>query len=231
MQHVSSMLVFATAVMVGGCVAPSTRSQADMALVKNVNTPLQFDDPLPVFEKLFPGLKGPLRKDAFEKSAEFSARLAATGLAGKEVVFFIPPELCEVVAYPDEDLYIVVSRDSYYRGPAVDNKPYGISVSVRQEQPLSYPAQNEYGVTATVTDFRDTILKICPSGLGGLPMSLKWTKGKYDSSFVHLGLPVRTADPAFRDLLRAKRLGLATKVKIGPFDKLDVYHDMSNGAT
>ena len=213
------ILAFVTALglmLLTGCSTSTTRLQASMQTIRPQVTALTFDDPAALFNDVCPN-GYPLTKDALETSAEFSARLKVPTYQGREYQFLISPELCKVMAFPDNNFYIIASKDSWYVDRQIGKKSYGISLQNINEEVARYTGQNAYGATAEVTKFRGTTLQIMPVGFSTLPVALRWSDAT--PSFVHFGLPIRIADPLFRERLKDKKISLAIRVRIGDLTK------------
>ncbi|MEI6105818.1 MAG: hypothetical protein WCR49_02290, partial [Opitutae bacterium] len=185
---------------------------ADMAAVKPEHTALAYDNPEPIFQALFPHA-GLVRKDDLETTAEFQARVHALGYSGGTYTFMIPANLCKTIAMPDQGFYIIAAKESYYSSYTSD-KPFGITVMERIDHPKSFTGQNAFGATTEVTNYNVTDYRVAPIGFFSLPMSLRWKEAD-DSSFIYFGLPVHTVDPLFRQKLKADKIGLAVRVRIG----------------
>ena len=181
------------------------------------NMPLAYDNPRPLFESLFPH-GAPLKKGDLETQSEFQARLNAVGYGNQVFTFLISPKLCKVIAFPDNDFYVIASKETYYMGYDVRGKPYGITVDSIEEEPRHYVGQNAFGATANVSSYRGTMFQISPVGFFKLPRPLRWNDG---TGFGRFGLAIRIADPAFRQKLKEEKIGLAVRVRIADLTKMD----------
>ncbi len=217
------IIVGLASLLLAGCATQSAPTKEEMASFRPINTQLAFDDPKPIFNALFPH-GSPIRKDQLETEAEFRARLAALGLEGKEFTFLIPPALCKVQPFPERSFYVITVKDTFYMGYNPRNKPYGISVARISEETDQYVGQNAYGAKADVRMYRGTYLQVAPIDFLKLPQPLRWTDGE-STAFASFGLSIKIIDPAFRDKLRAEKIGLAVRVKVSDLAKMDVDYD------
>lgn len=175
-----------------------------------------FDDPAVIHSTLFPGGVA-LSKDPLETSAEFRARIDATGCSGRTARFIVQPSLCEVIPYTDNGVFVVCSRDmlSLYPGVAATGKPVRITVADIDLKSRKGTGQNAFGVAAEITFLSGSklLLSITCSSIG---KPLLWE----DGPFVRFGIPVRTNDPGFRELIKAKKIGLALHVRLIDIDQI-----------
>lgn len=203
---------------------PPEPAPLDLSIIRPDVQKITADDPLPIFRKVFP--RGyAATKDALETTAEYRARLAALGVAGT-YVFLIPPEECRIAPYPDDGSYFILSNDYYRVG--YDDKtnptlPYGITLATIDKSSSTHDRQNRYGATVQVTTYREVKCKLWLQDFSQLPMALRWRVDH--ESGIHFGLPVKTADPAFRQLLREKKIGLAVRVRIDDLSQIQTTLD------
>jgi hypothetical protein len=192
------------------------------------NTVLTYDDPRPIFEALFPNGM-PQTKDKFETELEFQTKLKGLGIEGKEFTFLIAPEHCEILPYPDQNFYVVRANEGYFTFRSSNEKPYGITIEKVDKKTEEYVGQNAYGATANVREIRKTYLQVAPVDFFTLPKSLRWAETAHSVSG-YFGLPIRIVDPAFRDKLKKKKIGLAVRIKVADIKKLN-YNTMYSPAT
>lgn len=203
---------------------PPEPAPLDLSVIRPEVQKIAADDPLPIFRKVFPrGFAA--KKDALETTAEYTARLEALGVAGT-YVFLIPAEECKVVPYPDSNTYFILSKDYYAPGydPATNpTLPYGITLATTDERSSTYDRQNRYGVSQQVTGYDEVRCKLELRGFLQLPRALRWIPE--GDSYIHFGLPVRAPDPAFRQLLREKKVGLAVRVRLDDISGIQTKYD------
>jgi len=205
--------------ILAGCALPPAPTKQEMASFRAENTQLGYDDPRPMFKALFP-YGTPLRKEELETQGEYKARLQKLGYEGKEFTFLIAPKYCKIMAYPDKGFYVISADETFYMGYDALHKPYGITIDRIDEEPRHYVGQNAYGATAEVSSYSATIMQIAPVDFLSLPRPLRWTDGD-STSFGRFGLPIRIADPAFRQKLKEQKIGLAVRVRVADLAKMD----------
>jgi hypothetical protein len=157
-----------------------------------------------MFSELFPDGMA-IKKGKFETDAEFEARLASTGLRGKQLTLLIPADECDVFAYPDKRFYVLICKNSYSDFlTGIDAQlipPYGITLFRRDETNGEYQGLKLHSLVA-----HDIILTSIPKGL-------LW-KDKQEDLEVHFGLPVSTDSEEFRSWLKESKVGMALKVRL-----------------
>jgi formylglycine-generating enzyme required for sulfatase activity len=225
-----SLIIPVSLGILGGCdSAPETKTpeKAIAEQVKFQIAPIDFDDPAPIFAKLFPNNIPIGVKNELETTSEYRARLAMSGIEGREYTFLIPPTLCEVQAFPDLDFYVITSKDSFLD---YSKTPYGITVLSVETKGASYTGQNAFGASAEISVSTTTLFKVAPGDYSSLPVPVRWQKSP-ESFDKYFGLPIKIADPSFRQRLRDKQIGLAVRVRIGDLTKLDRSLDFAHEAT
>jgi hypothetical protein len=209
MQKLLTMLSL-LALIATSCSTPdSVHSTPIASRGLRVETPLAFDDPKPMFSELFPN-ETAIKKGRFETQAEFQGRLAATGLIGKEITVLIPPDQCDVFAYPDKGFYVVVCKSTYSDFETGLTRPYGITLFQTDKKMGKYEGQNAFGATANIDV---TSVNYYDIGLTKIPNGLRW-KDKEQDFEAHFGLPVKTNSEEFRSWLKDNKLSIALKVRL-----------------
>lgn len=198
-----------------GCASvPLAPTKPDVSRVKPSRAALSFDDPLAVFAPVFPSYRW-FAKQQFETEPEYRQRLAQTGIEGREVTFLIPPELCEVTAFPDQGTYIITTQDrltASRRDPS--ETKWAITIASVSDGATPATQVNRFGVSREVQQFSGKKYMVRLEGFERLPLVLKW-KEEPDTGLIRFGLPVKSLEPAFRALLKEKKVGLAVRGKIG----------------
>lgn len=202
------------AVMLSGCATGSISTKTDLSRVKPCLFPLPADDVAQVFTPAFATYRW-FAKGKFETQEEYDARLKKTGLEGKEVTFCIPPELCNVIAYPDSGSYVVIARDalSANRNDKSDIR-WAITVAQTANEPRQITEVNRFGLSREVKSYTGTKYMVRIEGFTRLPLALRWKEDGSDS-FIRFGLPLKTFDPTLRMLLQQNKIGLAVHGRLG----------------
>lgn len=146
-------------------------------------------------------------KDPFETTEEYQKRLAALPPPpGGTFTLPIPPEECGVFPRPDEGLYIVHAAVVLRPFPA----PWDIIRVFGADLPPSESRRPEIFDDGRKMP-NDRYLDLQPKNLS---WDLKFVESAETPDVIYFGLPVRTTDLAFRDLLRQKKIGLAVRVRL-----------------
>jgi len=211
-----SFAILLFTLLLTGCASLVPASKRSFPEFSAVKAPLVFDDPATVFTPVFPPDKSRwFARQKLETDAEYRQRLASLGLQGREVTFLIDPELCDVIALPDEDFYVITIRDKNFEYTDRRMKEYR-AVSLRESliNTSDSSVTNRFGTAREVTTFRYLRHMVRLENFASLPASLVWKEAP-ESYGVKFGLPVRTNDPAFRTLLKEKQITLALRGRIG----------------
>jgi hypothetical protein len=199
-----------------GCASLTPASKRDFPEFSTAPTTLVFDDPASIFAPVFPPYQYRwFARQKLETEAEHRQRLASSGLHDREVTFLIDPELCDVIALPDEDFYVITIKDQNFDYIDRRMKEYR-AVSIRKSliNTTDSIETNRFGTAREVTTFRSIRHMVRLENFAALPASLIW-KETSQSHSVQFGLPVRTKDPTFRTLLKEKKITLALRGRVG----------------
>ena len=192
----------------------------------NERVQLLFDDLDSVFQPVV-GAYRSFAREHLETSEEYRQRIAAldtANVSGRDVTFLIAPDSCEIFAFPDDGFYVIVCNTSFFE-PSYQSPGQTFSISIWEEftKGSKIPMQNAFGGSIEVTPIEMKKKRVRFEGKDSLPVALRWKKDahdKYDND-KYFGLPFRTTDPAFRALLRDRKVGLAIRGRIGDFAKSD----------
>ena len=212
-----------------GCAVVTNQSDFTRSLpgaLTNERVQLLFDD----LESAFQPVVGAYRsfaKEDLETSEEYRQRIAAldtTHISGRDVTFLIAPDSCDVFAFPDNGFYVIVCNTSFFES-SYQSPGQTFSISIWEEftKGSKIPMQNAFGGSIEVTPIELKKKRVRFEGKDSLPVALRWKKDADDKYGDHkyFGLPFRTTDPAFRALLRDRKVGLAIRGRIGDFAKSD----------
>jgi hypothetical protein len=172
------------------------------------------DDPEAVFAQVFKSGQGSGRwidREEFETEGGYRQRLLSAGISGKEVTFFISPDLCMVFPYPDKGVAFVVTQDMFsptmFHHGVSNELTRAITVSLQRVSEWQTPMQNAFGVTVETSHSAFRRRMVRPDDFEHLPIAI--------GSPLRIGLPVPTTDPELRALLKEGKVGLAIRGRIG----------------